>query len=235
MWHILKADFRYHFKILLLPCALFLTGIIVNIIKRWSGPDSNILGMKIILVTMSPLAVYFIYLNRYQENRNRLWVLLPISIRRIATIRLSLVWIIWSAFMLILWGASFSIRPYPEDLLIWDMLSAIGFILIINSFPYLIMDLKVAFLSKYTHRILMLIYILMLIVFYYSFFIFTNNLKVANLFQIPAAFNEYLIHSLSTAGVALILLLLGIGSSIGTIVAFQKRKIYQSRKYLCGN
>jgi hypothetical protein len=224
MIRLIIAEYKYNWRVLGFSSALFLTGIGINMYQGGEWATHDMRGMKIIMIVMSFISLFFMLMKQIKEKHDRLIMLLPVARLRIGIARGSVVPILWVWWLIIYWSVTAAVRPYPTTYLIWDMLSASGFIMVVNAFPYCARDLCLESQPKWKRLLSGIAYLILLLGFYYLLLIFTANFRFLKLFQIPESATLSVVHYLSTTQGAVMVLLLGLLGSLLSYFLFGQRK-----------
>lgn len=227
MWRLVKADFQYYWYIFLIPCILacILLGF-VGFIKDWPEPGVDLLGTRSLLMTMAAVVFFYRILRSMLEKRDRYLMLLPLSGTSIALSRLMFMICLWACFVLLYWLSTLTVKPYSTEIIIFEALSATGFVLAANAFPYIHHDLLLCQPSNYLRILWMITYVTFVclgMVFFLSFAVTEGSWKIFRIF-LPLKNN---IGSFTTSALgAGFSLVVGLGMTWLSVLVFNRRKTY---------
>lgn len=227
MWRLAKADFQYYWYIFLIPCILacLLFGF-VGFVKGWPEPGVDLLGTRALLMTMVAVVFFYRILRSMLEKRDRYHVLLPLSGTRNALSRLLFVICLWICFVLLYWLSTLTVKPYSAEIIIFEMLSATGFVLAANALPYIHHDLVLCLRRNYQKILWMVTYITLVclgVVFYLSFVVTSSSWKIFKFF-LPLK-NSMVPYTTSVLG-ASVFLAIGLAMTWLSVLVFKQRKTY---------
>jgi len=227
MLRLLKAEFIDNKYVLIIPYCLFLLPIIINITQGWPTPEFDLRGIKMMMAG-GIILIFLLRSTRFlKDKKDRLFILLPLSIRQIAITRLLFIVTVWLSFVLIYWLSSLTIKSYHPNLVLWETLSLTGFILIVGAYPFLFRDISICFPGRYQRLALGIFNLIILIISYAVFYmLFATNVPYFEfLRRLEPQQTEYAKISASPLG-TIIFLLLGLGVSSASVYLFKYRKSY---------
>ena len=228
MWKIIKADFKYQKFIFIFPYAIVLAAIITNVSQGWRQNEHDLQGVRSVIAAMTALLFFSYYFLMFiREKRYRLITLLPISQWKIALPRIFFAILIWLSFLVMYWLGTAMIRPYRADILIWEMLSFTGFVLVANSTMFIFYDLLFTLTSKCQKVILRLIFLISFFIGYFLFLLFSVDEQSWSIFKSLLLPYKNDLSSITSNYIGAVLSLsIGIMMTILSVVAFGRRKTY---------
>ncbi len=227
MWKIIKADFNYQKFHFIIPYAIVLLAIIVNVLQDWRQNEHDMQGVRTVMASMTGI----IFLSKIfiiaKEKRHRFITLLPLKQWKIALTRILFTILIWLTYLVMYWLGTAMIHPYRADILIWEMFSFTGFILVANSAIFIFHDLLYTLTNKIQIVILGFFFFLSIFIGYILFFLFSVDERSWNIFKtllLPYK-NDFSSFSSNYIG-AVASLLIGILMTVLGVVVFDRRKTY---------
>jgi len=158
MWRLIKADIRYNWPIFFIASALTLALLIVlGLILGWPDQDQDLTGTRSLLMAIAAFAFFVRILRTMGEKRDRYHTLLPLSGTAIALSRLVSVICFWTACVLLYWLITLPIRPYPKEVIVYEMLAASGFVLMANALPYIQSDISTRLRNSFQRALWMIV------------------------------------------------------------------------------
>jgi len=158
MWRLVKADIQYNWPIFFIAGALALILLIViGIIMEWPDQDQDLPGTRLLLMAIAAFAFFVRILRMMGEKRDRYHTLLPLSGTAIALSRLVSVICLWAACVLLYWLTTLPIRPYPKEVIVFEMLAASGFVLMANALPYIQSDISTHLRNSFQRALWMIV------------------------------------------------------------------------------
>jgi hypothetical protein len=153
MWQLIKAEFVYNRALLLfayffgsIPFFLFFAS------WKYSYEEISLILMMICLVIPGGISAGILAgmgARRYKEKRERLYALLPISVRRVGLARALLPLLLWIGVVLLFWIIILIFSFYSVELkIIWLMLSINGLFLSLLPTEYMQHDVQYYFMRK---------------------------------------------------------------------------------------
>jgi hypothetical protein len=226
MWKIIKADFKYHKFIFIVPCSWVLAGLVANLVQGWRQYELDFQGMRTVMAVATAFIMFFKIVSTTREKRIRHNVLLPLKSWQIGLSRLLFTILIWSTFLILYWLATLTTPLYPQGIIIWDTISLSGLVLIANALVFVFIDVNYTRINKIQKTLLALLYPFLVFSGFIAFFIFgvsEQSWKITK-FLLPykADFSSF---SATVIG-ALISLLIGIAATYLSIMVFKRRRMY---------
>ncbi|HEX9973566.1 MAG TPA: hypothetical protein VGD14_15955 [bacterium] len=224
MWKIIKADFRYQKFIFIIPYAVILAAIIANVSQGWRQNEHDMQGVRTVMAAMTGILFLFNFFKIIQEKRYRFITLLPLSQRKIALPRILFTIFTWLSFLVMYWLGTAMIRPYRADILIWEMLSFTGFVLVANSAIFIFHDLLYTLTNTNQKAIVGFVFLISIVIGYILFFLFSVDEQSWNIFKnllLPYK-NDFSSFSSNYFG-AVTSLLIGIMMTVLSVVVFNRR------------
>lgn len=226
MWKIIKADFKYHKFIFIIPVTIVLAGLFANVVQGWRQLEHDFQGMRTVMIVATTFIFLIKYLVMIGEKRIRHNRLLPLKSGQIGLPRLLYGMIVWAIFLVLYWSATATARPYRIDVIIWDTISLTGLVLIANALMCVFIDLNFLGIKKIHKILLTLLYPFLLLFGFIVFFIFgvSEQSWPMTKFLLPykADFSSFS----ATAIGALISLLIGMAATYLSVVVFNRRRTY---------
>ena len=226
MWKIIKADFRYHKFVFIIPVTIVLAGLVANVIQGWRQLEHDFQGMRTVMAVATAFIFLIKYLVMIGEKRNRHNMLLPLKSWQIGLPRLSYCIIIWAIFLVLYWSASATARPYRIAIIIWDTISLSGLILIANALMFIFVDLNYLGIKKIQKILLAFFAPFVLLSGFIVFFIFGVSEQSWNIFKIMLPYKADFSSFSATPIGAIISLLIGIAATYLSVVVFNRRRTY---------
>ncbi len=157
MWQVLKAEFAYNKRIVLI--AYLFTLLILLAWRRSEAADLYLLSAATTVIFFVAIAIMTSKIDK--EKRDRLYVMLPVTLRQVSAIRLLFV-VLFQAGIFFFWGVIFFLDHLgPDNQAVWTMITTSAFVIIIIEFFALYHDL--GYFQTGTYR---MIYIATLILFF---------------------------------------------------------------------
>jgi hypothetical protein len=227
MWRLVKADIQYYWYIFIIPCILvcILLGF-VGFVKGWPEPGVDLVGTRSLLMTMAAVVFFYRVLRSMLEKRDRYQMLLPLSGTRAALSRLMFMICLWTCFVLLYWLSTLTVKPYSVEIIIWEMLSVTGFVLMANALPYIHHDLVLCLLRSYQKTLWMISYVSLVcsgIVLFLSLVVTESSWKLFRFF-LPLK-NSISPFTASVWG-ASILMAIGLSLTWMSVLVFKRRQTY---------
>jgi len=227
MWRLVKADFQYNWYIFIIPCALAgILFVFVGFIKGWPDPDIDLVGTRSLLMTMAAVVFFYRILRTMLEKRDRYHALLPISGTRTALSRLMFMICLWAGFALLYWLSTLTVKPYSVEIIILEMLTASGFVLMANALPYIHRDLVLCLQRSYQRTLVMIVYSTSMcvgMVLFLAFFVTKSSWKIFRiLLPLKISMNPFTTSLLGAS----IFLVLGLGMTWLSVLVFKRRKTF---------
>lgn len=154
MWRLIKAEFVYNRALLLFGC--FFTSIpffLYFVFWKYKYEEISLIFMMICLVIPGGIAAGILAgmgSRRYKERRERLYVLVPLSLKQIGMARALLPFLLWITIVFLFWIIVMIFRPYYLELkMVWMTLSLTGLFLGLISTKYMQHDVQFYFFEKY--------------------------------------------------------------------------------------
>lgn len=227
MWRLVKADFQYNWYIFIIPCALaaILLGF-VGIFKGWPDPDIDLMGTRSLLMTMAAVVFFYRILRTMLEKRDRYHALLPLSGTRIALSRLMFMICLWAGFTLLYWLSTLTVKPYSVEIIILEMLTTSGFVLMANALPYIHRDLFLCLQRSYQKTLWMIVYSTSMcvgMVLFLAFFVTKSSWRI---FRVLLPLNEFITPFSTSILGAGFFLFLGLGMTWLSVFLFKQRRTF---------
>lgn len=226
MWKIIKADFRYHKFVFIVPVAVVLTGFVANLVQGWRQLEHDFQGMRMLIVAATAFIFFFKYVTMIGEKRARHNMLLPLKRWQIGLPRLLFTIFIWGAFLILYWAATTTARPYRIDIIIWDTISLSGLVLIANALMFIFVDLNYTRIKKVHKLLLALLYPFLILCGFILFFIFGVSEQSWQIFKLLLPYKADFSSFSATAIGAMISLLIGLAATYGSLLVFEHRSTY---------
>ncbi len=227
MWKLIKADFKYHKFIFIIPYVIVLAAIIANVSQGWRQHEHDMQGVRTVMASMTGIIFLSKSFIMAQEKRHRFITLLPLKQWKIALTRVLFTILIWLSFLAMYWLGTAVIRPYRADILIWDTLSFTGLVLLANSIIFIYYDLLYTLTNKKQKVILGFIFLLSVFIGYIVFFLFGVDEQSWNIFKNLLLTYKHDFSSFSSNYIGTFTsLLIGIIMTILSIFVFNRRKNY---------
>jgi hypothetical protein len=227
MWRLVKADCHYYWYIFLIPCTL--AGILlgfVGVVKGWPEPEVDLRGTRTLLMMMAAVAFFYRILRSMTEKRDRYLILLPLSRTGAALSRLMFIISLWASFVVLYWLSTLTVKPYSIDIIIFEMLSVTGFVLMANALPYIHHDLVLYLRRNYQKALWMITYVTFVCLgtaLFLSFSVTEGSWKIFH-FLLPLKNNT---DPITTSGLgASAILVLGLGMTWLSLFVFKRRQTY---------
>ncbi|MFC1508691.1 hypothetical protein ACFL60_03275 [Candidatus Omnitrophota bacterium] len=102
MWHIVKAELHYNYKIVMIPLVfinIFLALAFITSGKIRLGTD--IVGVPSVALVLTAAAAFIIMVDRAKTKRNRFMAVLPVSVRSIGISHYVSLYIFWTCILAI--------------------------------------------------------------------------------------------------------------------------------------
>lgn len=227
MWRLIKADFQYYWYIFLIPCtaACILLGF-VGFVKEWPEPAVDLVGTRLLLMTIAAVVFFYRILRSMLEKRDRYHKLLPLSGTQAALSRLMFIICLWTCFVLFYWLSTLSVKPYYAEIIIIETLSVTGFVLMANALPYIYRDLSLNLQGNYQKTLWMIVYTLCVclgMMLFLSFAVTESSWRVFKFF-LPL---KSIIEPFSTSVLgASVFMVLGLGMTWLSVIVFKRRNTY---------
>jgi hypothetical protein len=226
MWKIIKADFRYHKFVFIVPVSIVLAGLIANLVQGWRQLEHDFQGMRTVMAVTTAFIFFFKYVTMIGEKRARHDMLLPLKSWQIGLPRLLFTILIWSAFLILYWSATAMVRPYRIDIIIWDTISLSGLILIANALMFIFVDLNYTSVKRIHKLMLALLYPFFVLCGFIAFFIFGVSDQSWQIFKMLLPFKADFSSFSATAIGAMISLLIGLAATYWSLLVFEYRRTY---------
>ena len=227
MWRLVKADFRYYWYFFLIPCTLACILLaFVGFVKDWPEPGVDLLGTRSLLLTMVAVVFFYRILRSILEKRDRYHMSLPLSGTKIALSRLMYIICLWTCFVLLYWLSTLTVKPYSVEIIIIEMLSVTGFVLMANALPYIYRDLSLNLQGNYQKTLWMIIYAICVclgMMLFLSFAVTESSWRVFKFF-LPL---KNIVEPFSTSVLgASVFLVLGLGMTWLSVIVFKRRNAF---------
>lgn len=226
MWKIIKADFRYHQFIFIVPVAVVLTGLVANVVQGWRQLERDFQGMRTVMAVAAAFIFFFKYVTLIGEKRNRHNMLLPLKSWQIGLPRLLFTILIWVALLILYWSTTATARSYRSDIIIWDTISLSGLILTANALMFIFVDLNYTSVKKIHKLWLMLLYPFLLLCGFIVFFSFGVSEQSWQIFKLLLPYKADFSSLSATAIGAFISLVIGIVATYASVLIFEHRRTY---------
>ena len=227
MWKIIKADFKYQKFIFIFPYAIVLVAIIANISQGWRQNEHDMQGVRTVMASMTGIIFLFKSFKIAQEKRHRFITLLPLKQWKIALARGLFIILIWLSCLVMYWLGTAIIQPYRSDILIWEMLSFTGFVLLANSVVFIFHDLLYTLINNSQKVILVLFFLISVFVGYVLFFMFSVDERSWNIFKnLLLPYKNDFSSMVSNYIGAVVSLSIGIMMTLLSVFIFGRRKTY---------
>jgi len=227
MWRLVKADFQYYWYIFVIPCLLALSlFVFVGFFKGWPDPDVDLLGTRSLLMVMGTVVFFYRILREILEKRDRHHILLPLSGTKTALSRLMFMIFLWAGFVLLYWLSTSAVKPYTVEIIILEMLSVSGFILMANALPYIHRDLVLSLQRKYLRTLWLITYVSLMCLGVTLYFVFAVTRSSWTIFRIFLPIKDSLQPFTASVAGACVFLALGLGMTWVSVLVFNRRKAY---------
>ncbi len=229
MWKIVRSEFIYNKFSMIFLYVFILTIFSAVFASGWSSAEQDVPGLTTIMgVTL--MVIHFLkILSRFtREKFDRIFIMLPISMFKIAVARLLFIITNWTILLLLFWLGLLIFRMDSFEMWIfWFMASITGIILSINAWPVIHRDLLFYLKEQYQKIILSIIYAA---IFLCGSLILTSDgihryfptIPLDSLLIIREKFGSFISSPIG----ALNLFAIGVGLSIFSVFIFHKRKFY---------
>ena len=227
MWRLVKADFRYNWHIFIFPSAMaFALLVFIGLILGWPKPEEDLAGTRSLLMALTAFVFFVRILRMMGEKRDRYHAMLPLSGKTIAFSRLLSVIFLWAGFVLLYWISTIIVKPYQSEIIIFEMLTVSGFVLMANAFPYMHRDISVFHHNVYLKTLLMIVYTAFMCMGTVLFLTLTVTESSWRIMRVLLPLKNY-IFPLSTSFLgASLFLILGLGMTWLSIFLFKQRKAF---------
>ncbi len=227
MWHILKAELNYYYKLpLIITICIIMWLFIAFSIWGKSHLEEDLLSFMIVAMSVTGVSYFYMVLDKSKTKRERFHAALPVSIRHVGISRLISVIVFWLFVAICLCLTLVTVRHDIKVVdIIWRLISFNGVILFFNADYTLSRDLYYCITRKNKtfgiHNDMLPIVILPLV-----------NALVLLFFAIPHAFHfnipvrEQLVNFMFSMYGAITLNLIGIGLSILSVVIYARRRSF---------
>ncbi len=175
MWKILKAEVAENWYVLIIPYIIVVLPIAINISKGWPTAEFDLRGIQVMMAVAIALILLVKMPRLFKEQKDRIHAMLPLSRRALAASRFLFPCVIWASFLCIFWLGTSMVRPYLQDLIIWQVLSLTGFVLLGASLPLIYRDLVFCIPRKYQKFLLPVFYFLLPMAVYIVFYLFFST------------------------------------------------------------
>jgi hypothetical protein len=224
MWLLLKSLSQYCGFVVI--AGLTVVGIVTVFFLVLGGSDfdKSVPAYRSVLMAATALVWLYSVLMLHKEKIDRFHILLPISVRQIGVVRVILLIGFWTTILLVFILSNVVVGNLQNNpALIWNALSLTGFVLVVNSVPYLQRDLANIFTSKGQRFVLSVVWVILVMIGYVLFVLLV--MPVESFGSLDVA-KEFITMNIITPGGAFLFFLLGLGLTILTIVLFGKRQLY---------
>jgi len=227
MWHILKAELNYYYKLpLIITICIIMWLFIAFSIWGESHLEEDLLSFMIVAMSVTGVSYFYMILDKSKTKRERFHAVLPVSIGHVGISRLISVIVFW---LIVAISLSLTLVTVRHDIkvvdIIWRLISFNGVIIFFNADYALSRDLYYLITRKNKtlgiHNDMLPIVILPLV-----------NALVLLFFAIPHAFHinipvrEQLVNVMFSIHGAITLNLVGIGLSMLSVVIYAKRRSF---------
>jgi len=167
--------------------------------------------------------------RRFSEKKDRRYLLLPISMRRIALLRFLPVLVTMAILIVLFWAGTTKMNPYPFHAIYFETLAVTGFIATALAVVLILFDMQYCLKGNYLKKFLNLFFFLMIVmgysIFYLLFAVSIPYFKfLRNLEPIQEIFDGFV----SSFEGMIIFILLGLSALSFSLFIFHRRKSYLS-------
>jgi len=152
MWRLIKAEFVYNRALLLFACFCSIPFFIYFAFWKYKYEEISLIFMMVCLVIPGGIAAGILAgmgSRRYKERRERLYVLMPLSLKQIGMARAFLPILLFISIVLLFWIIVLIFNPYNLELkMVWMTLSLTGLFLGLIPTEYMQHDVQFYFLGK---------------------------------------------------------------------------------------
>jgi len=153
MRSLLKAEISYNkpgFLVALYINVLFVMLIFSLSLMGKLNAEQGVYGMLSMTVSTTGVVVVLIMIARLITKRDRMHILLPVSLRVIGIVRLLVMMLFWECLaLLFLISYLIIIRSHIQKDTLWVLLSLNGFVLLINALYTIARDLRYIFTGRF--------------------------------------------------------------------------------------
>ncbi|MCE5249688.1 hypothetical protein LLG96_05655 [bacterium] len=231
MIRILKGELKYHYKFVLIFTIIMNIWLVIAFFKSGgdSDPLKDVVGVMTLAEVVLALCAISLFVDRFRTGRDRLLVLLPVSVRDVGIARFMIVpvfWIMIAALYCLTLMTVMHITSLSSIFLTFMVMS--GVVLFFYSLYLISYDLCAVLVRKYRvfgiyndqiPGVLLGIFNAVLLVYFVVFSV--------PYFGLNSPHRDYLVRALFTYTGASIFVLVGICLSIMSIVLFEKRRTYR--------
>jgi len=142
MWHLLKAELLEYKAVIVFAWCLVLIPLVANIIQAWPAPEKDVPGIRM----MMAVGILAIFINQsirhFSGKKDRYYLFLPLSLKRIGLLRLLPVLITWVTLLVLFWIGTAGIRPYPFKGIFLETLTLSGFMGMASGMVFTFYDIQ---------------------------------------------------------------------------------------------
>jgi hypothetical protein len=227
MWRLLKAELLENKAALLFAWCLVLVPLAANIILDWPTPEKDVPGIRM-MMAVGVLAIYISQsLRRFSGKRDRFYLLLPISSKRIGLLRFLPILLSWCTLLVLFWIGTAGIRPYPFRGIFLETLTLSGFMGMASGTVLIFYDIQYLLDKRYQRRLITIFSALTIFMGYLIFYLlFSVSIPYFNFFRSLDPIQERFAGFVSSLSGILIFNILGMGALCLSILIFHRRKSY---------
>jgi hypothetical protein len=152
MWKLIKAELSYNKNALLIGLLCSILFFVYFLSVKFKHEEKGFIFMMILLLIPGGIAAGILAgmgARRYREKRERLFALLPVSLKRIALARTLLPLLLWIGIVILFWITILIFRLYSIELrMVWIMLALNGLFLGIIPTEFMQHDVQYYFMRK---------------------------------------------------------------------------------------
>ncbi len=152
MWKLIKAELIYNKNALLIGLLFSIPFFFYFLSVKFKHEELGIIFMMILLFIPGGIAAGILAgmgARRYKEKRERLFALLPVSLKRIGLARTLLPLLLWIGVVLVFWSSILIFTLYSIELkMIWVMLALNGLFLGLIPTDFMQHDVQYYFMRK---------------------------------------------------------------------------------------
>ena len=226
MWKILKAQIEYNKIVLIISYLIFFSIYISFVVQGWQEMDNSFPALRAVLMATTSMLFLFNIVRLYREKRDRFHHILSLSIWELGISRVLQVIVFWMSLLFLVFFV-FVLRPSIFNMkILWDLLSLMGFVLVLNAAPFIYRDLSYCFHSKSKKVVLVIAYALMILAGYLLFMLFVVSVGSISLSSDLVLVKKNFSSFINTFSGALFFNLCGIILTGISLYIFSKRKTY---------